>query len=373
MITNPSSARVPGRSDAGYSLVELLIATLILTTIMGATMTGLSDAIRANETVVHITSLNNTLRSGMDLIVRDLLQTGSGLPTSHTILIPSSGSAATMRRPGPPGTAYTSNAGDLNIAAVIPGPGLGPTINGVPTDTITVLTADNNFSEVAVSAVMPTYVDVVAGVNIGTGIDRVTPGQLIMITKQSLTTLVQVTAVNASARRITFADNDSLRLNQSAVGIVGNLRALNAAAPASPVSAAAAATFLTRVRMITYYLDDTTRPGHPRLVRRINNGHPTTFDNTLGTAVALDVENLQFSYDLNNGSTNPGNVEFVALDLTTAGACAPAACSPTQIRKVNITLGARSSNANVPDAKVHRNVLTSQVSLRGMAFVNEYQ
>ena len=52
-------------------------------------------------------------------------------------------------------------------------------------------------------------------------------------------------------------------------------------------------TNITRMRMITYYLDATIDARHPRLGRRINNGHPTTFNNTLGTAVAMDVENMQ--------------------------------------------------------------------------------
>ena len=160
-------------------------------------------------------------------------------------------------------------------------------------------------------------------------------------------------------------------LNQTGAGIVGNLEALNAVSPTG--AAAPAATRVTRVRLITYYLDDTTSPGHPRLVRRINNGHETSFDNALGTAVAFDVENLRFSYDLNDGGTNPGGVRFVAADLTTSGACAPSECSPTQIRKVNVTLATRSQNATVPQSRVHRNTLTSQVALRGMALVNDYQ
>jgi type II secretory pathway pseudopilin PulG len=358
---------------AGYSLVEMLIAVLVLTTVMGAAMTALTDAVRANEAVVHATALNNTLRSGMDLIVRDLLQTGSGLPTGHVIQIPSGGTATAMRRPGPPGTAYASAAGDLTVAAVIPGPGRGPTINGVATDTITILTADNNFTDVKLSAVSPTTVDVVASVNIGAGVDRVSPGQLMMVRKQSMTTLVQVTSIDAATRRLTFGSPDSLNLNQSAVGISGNLRAITLTAPTSPAAAAADATTITRVRMVSYYLDNTTSPGHPRLVRRINNGDHQTFNNTLGTAVALDVENLQFSYDLNNGANNPGNVRFVGNDLIADGTCGDSPCSPTQIRKVNVLLAARSSNSGVPRAKVYRNMLTSQVSLRGMAFVNEYQ
>ena len=135
--------------------------------------------------------------------------------------------------------------------------------------------------------------------------------------------------------------------------------------------------------MISYYLDNTTTPGRPRLVRRINNGHETipgagapAFDNTLGTAVALDIENLRFTYDLTDGATNPGGVRFIAADLTTGGACAPGACFLTQIRKVNVLLTARSENAKNPanaQSRAYRNTLNSQVALRGMALVNEYQ
>jgi hypothetical protein len=177
--------------------------------------------------------------------------------------------------------------------------------------------------------------------------------------------------VNPGTRQITFATGDSLSLNQVGGGIVGNLAALNAQAPSG--GAAPAATRVSRVRMITYYLDNTTSPGRPRLVRRVNNGDEWTFNNTLGTAVALDVENLRFSYDINDGAGNPANVRFVPDDYTDSGACAPDACSPTQIRKINVTLTARSQNATDPHARVHRNTLSSQIALRGMALVNEYQ
>jgi hypothetical protein len=355
-------------AEVGYSLIELLVAMALTTVIMGATLAGLSDAMRATDVVVQITSMNNGLRAGMDLMVRDLVQAGSGLPAGHIILTASGGSL--IRRPGPPATAYTAAAGDLSIPAVITGAGLGPIINGVATDTITILTADNTFTDIGLTAVTSDSVDVAAAVNIGAGIDRVIPGQLMMVLKGTGTTLVQVTAVDAGARRITFAVGDSLNLNQTALAVVGNLRSLNLLAPTG--AAAPAATRVTRVRMISYYLDNTTSPGRPRLVRRINNGHATTFDNRLGTAVALDIENLRFTYDLNDGATNPGGVRFAPVDLTTTGACAPGACSPTQIHKVNVTLTARSQNATVPGARAHRNTLMSQVALRGMALVNRY-
>ncbi len=160
-------------------MIELLIAMGITTAIMGATLGGLSDVMRSNDMVVRVTGMNNGLRAGMDLMIRDLLQAGAGLPKGHVISTPSGGGVL-IRRPGPPGTAYTFAAGP-NIPAVIPGFGLGPTINGVATDMITILTADNNFIDVGVAAVSSTSVDVVASVNIGTGVDRVSPGQLMMV------------------------------------------------------------------------------------------------------------------------------------------------------------------------------------------------
>lgn len=369
IITIARSIRDGASDQAGYSLVELLVAMGITTVIIGTTLAGLSDAIRANDAVVQITTMNNGLRAGLDLMVRDLLQAGAGLPKGSVILTPSGGSL--IRRPGPPGTAYTNAASDLDIPAVIPGAALGPTINGTATDMITILTADNNFTDVGLTAVTSTSVDVDPSVNIGSGIDRVIPGQLMMVYKGSATTLAQVTAVNAGAGRISFDPGDSLNLNQTASGVVGNLESLNAQPPTG--AAAPAATRITRIRMISYYLDNTTSPGYPRLVRRINNGHETNFDNTLGTAVAFDIENLRFTYDLTDGVTNPTGVRFVPDDLTTGGACAPDECFPTQIRKVNVTLTARSRNARIRQARVYRNTLSSQVALRSMALVNEYQ
>ncbi|HWN86506.1 MAG TPA: hypothetical protein VNN99_15185, partial [Vicinamibacterales bacterium] len=64
-------------SDAGYSLAEFLISMGIMTVVMGATMGGLADIVKGNDAVLQMTGMNTSLRAGMDLIVRDLLQVGS--------------------------------------------------------------------------------------------------------------------------------------------------------------------------------------------------------------------------------------------------------------------------------------------------------
>jgi hypothetical protein len=244
----------------------------------------------------------------------------------------------------------------------------GPTINGVPTDVLSVLMADNAFLDIGLTAVADSSVVVAAGPVLDAGPDRVTPGQLMLISKGSFNTLVQVTAVDVPARRLTFADGDSMRLNQS-LAETGTLVALNAQDPVD----AAASTRISRLRLITNYLDATTDASHPRLVRRVNSGHPTAFDNTLGTAVAIDVLNLQFSYDVSNGTGNPGNVEMVAADMVAGGSCGAAACARTQIRKVNVMLMSQSPHQTAARTSFLSNTLESQVSLRAMAFVDRYR
>jgi hypothetical protein len=175
-----------------------------------------------------------------------------------------------------------------------------------------------------------------------------------------------------------FDAGDSLNLNQQGAADGSAFELRNTApvdvAPVAP--AVTVSTQATRVRMISYYIDNVTNPLRPRLVRRINNGGgtgATTFNNLLGTAVAFDVDNLQITYDLADGALNPTNVKMVAADFTTAGRCAPSACSRNQIRKINILLSARSRLPLKAMGQYLYNRLQTQVSLRSLSFVDKYR
>jgi Tfp pilus assembly protein PilW len=148
MIIHPAVRSRRGDA-AGFSIIELLISMGIMVTVMGATMTAMMHAMRANETAVSVTAMNSHLRTGMDLIIRDMLQVGSGLPTGHFILIPSGAGALQINMPGPPATTFQSAVGDTDLNAVNPGTGLGPTVAGVATDMITVLAADSTFNDIS--------------------------------------------------------------------------------------------------------------------------------------------------------------------------------------------------------------------------------
>jgi prepilin-type N-terminal cleavage/methylation domain-containing protein len=373
----------PNPGEAGFSLVELLVAMVIVLAIMGATLTSLKNAYRANESAKSVTSVNNNLRIGIDLMVRDLIQVGQGLPGAGTVQVPNGTGALQIQRPHPQGSTCTAwPAGTETISAVTPGPGCGPTINNVATDMVTTLAVDSSLEMVPVqsfndtdSATSTTATSAVIAIPAASaGGSPVRVGDLIMFRKNSTSALVYVTAVTTVSasggnQTFTFASGtaDPMNLNQSATALNGTVDDLATMPPTTANSANA-----SRVRMISYYLDDTLDATTPRLVRHMGWGDPTVVLNLRGMTVAFGIDNLLFSYDIRDSATNPSNVRMVAADLLTSGACNPNVCSPSQIRKVNVYLAARSARVGQETQRFTRNSLNTQVSLRSLALVDRY-
>lgn len=398
--TVPSRVRVVRgrrrRGDGGFTLIELLVTMAITTVILGATMAAMNDAIKATESAQLVTGLNNGLRTAMDLMVRDMLQVGQGLPSGRVVMVPSGAGAVPMQLPGPVGSNFQLDGPSFcppdtficsQVSAVIPGPGRGPEIiPGQPTDMISTLSADSAFDQVPLTAFAADGSSVTValpansprGINITNGgADDLNSGDLLMLVRGSSSALVQITRV--VNQQVFFDVGDSLSLNQLGPLLGGTAFELRNEPTVDPVSGCCVSTTATRVRLIAYYADTTTDPLRPRLVRRINNGSggtaATVFDNSLGTVVAFDIENLTISYDLAapDGVNNPTNVRMNDADLDGTGACAPEPCSANQIRKVNIVLAGRSRRAMRGTNQFFRNRLTTQVSLRSLSFVDRYQ
>jgi len=416
-----SAVRPDAGRQRGFTLVELLVAMAITTIILGTTMMAMNDAIKATDSAAQISDLNNGLRTAMDMMVRDALQVGQGLPTGRTIGLPYGNNSSPMQLPGPIDSNFQLDGPSFcppdpndvtpdfvceQITAVVPGPGRGPVLteDGQPTDMITMVEADSAFDQVPLTAfgangasITVALPDLVApidngksprGLNITNGgADDIDAGDLIMLTKGSTSVLVQVTRQPvANSQQIFFDTADSLGLNQQGVSsLVGGVTVWNPSGTAAelrmqaPADTAAGTngliqTIATRIRLITYYLDVTTDPRRPRLIRRMNNGHPTNFDNALGTVVAFDVENLQISYDLTDGVNRTlTNVRMDDADLDGSGRCNPRACSPNQVRKVNFVLTGRTRLPLRSTRQFAHKTLVTQVSLRSLAFVDRYR
>lgn len=369
--------------QSGFTLLELLVVMAIVLVIMGVTLTALSNSYRATESAKAITGLNNNLRIGIDQMVKDFIQVGQGMPTGRVVEVPNGAGALQIQRPHPDGSTCTDWPDTTTeLPALTPGPGCGPDVDGVATDIVTVLAGDSSVDHVPLTAInMVGHAVTIAdsgagGIDISDGdADDIRVGDLIMLTKDNASTLLYVTAVDGM-QTITFGTGDPMNLNQydTTLAMTGTLNQLNAVAPAGEVSAALGGPTATRMRMVTYYLDTSLTPGTPRLMRHLNWGDPALPLNQRSRTAALDLENLQFSYDLVDGSsTTLSNVRLTDTDLTTAGACTPAACSPNQVRKVNVFVSARSTRRYSQTNRFFRNALTTQVSLRSLALVDRYE
>ena len=121
--------------------------------------------------------------------------------------------------------------------------------------------------------------------------------------------------------------------------------------------------------MVTYFVDVTTDPTTPRLVRVIGGGQ--------ANAVGLGVQALSFTFDIADGSGNPASVRMNNADMGGTGGCDPDPCSVNQIRKINIMLSMRAGHGvpgqSIENGRQSQNTLYSQVSLRSMAFVDRYR
>jgi type II secretory pathway pseudopilin PulG len=379
--------------EAGFSLPEVMIAMLIMMIVMAGTFTAMTNAMDSERTARQITGMNNNLRASMDLIVRDMLQVGQGLPVGRRVGVPNGVGAARIARPGPAAAGACAGAvqfpDEPSLPALTVGPDLGPAVNGQCTDVVTTIAADGgnslslNVTSIAANGrsltVLPITVNRTDGGNISdvpdADGDNIRAGDLLMVTKGSTSVLMQVTAV--AGQLVTFGTGaaDPLGLNQFDVptGMLGTINRLKAEGTVdndAPVLVGgnptpSPGTGAARVRMVTYFINTAIDPANPRLMRVVNGGVPN--------AVAFDVQAMRLTYDLADGAVNPAGARMTTADLTTvAGACAPSTCSENQIKKVNIVLALRSSGRSRQTNDFFRNTLFTQVSLRNLAFVDEY-
>ena len=338
----------PDTTDAGFSLGEAMIALVLTLIVVTGAIETLTRSVTLTGTSRVMSETNHGLQAGMSLMVRDVMQTGQGIPLGG-IPIPNGVGALPVFRPGPTGGMTFGTAEVLN--ALTPGDALGPTVAAQASDIVSVLYADQtlNISQMTLNAIAAdgSTMTVNAATPV-TGVGGLQAGDLILFTN-ALGSALQMVTSTPTTQTVLFGNdaNDTMRINQRGAesGSIMNLQSSPGVFP--PTTA-------TRVLLITYYLDTVTDPTLPRLVRRINMG------NTL--AIALGAEDVQITYDLVDGVTNP-----------TAVSMPPGGNSSSQIRKVNLTLAARSKEVNPQTKQYYRNQMSTQVGLRSLSFVDRYQ
>jgi hypothetical protein len=237
------------------------------------------------------------------------------------------------------------------LPAICPGDSLGPRVNNVPTDIVSVLYADATLllNEYPLTSILSdgSRMTVDSRTVLNDPRTGLRPGDLILFSNSVGNAIQTVTSVDG--RNVYFAAAESIdvfRFNQrtAASGSILQIRS----GTSFPTTSA------TRVAMVTYYLDTTTAAGQFRLMRQ-EGFQPARL-------IGVGIENVQFTYDIVDGSTNPTNQ---------VSALAPN--SPSQIRKVNVFLASRSEQRLRQTGRQVRSSISTQVTLRSMSFMDRYR
>src|SRR5467141_694376 len=152
------------KKRSGFTFVELLIGMAVTMVALAAAFVLFRDSTKANTNVTQASDMSDNMRAGLNLIVQDLIQTGTGIPTGG-ITIPNStatkGCNTVARRVNRPpavlkltfdGPNSTNIGCNVILPAVEPGNGLGPKVtspdgtSSLATDVITIMYADNTLA-----------------------------------------------------------------------------------------------------------------------------------------------------------------------------------------------------------------------------------
>jgi len=381
----------------GFSLIEMLVSIVVLLIVVSTATLMLLQAQHATDGVALMANTQENLRAGMRFITRDLAQAGEGVPPAGISLPNTAAGVSSVNRPGTATTFLQPNGVSYTLLPVVtPGSAIGqpaksvnPKNNavlvGVNTDVINILYADNTLIDAAGHSLNSYPVvqsapatPVCAGAINATGLTvtlapgcftmpgtptPISVGNLILFTNQNGTALEYVTGV--AGQTITFAAGDPAKLNQTGLanGTVANLKSGGVFPP----------TTIQRVWMVTYYIDSTTNPSKPQLVRQVNYpNYPTPAAQTNPPQQIGDcIENLTFSYDITNSTAPVGDYPIGPGDAPQPD---PRYDSPAQIRAVNVFLAGRSEYPYQGSVtpQYFRNNLWTQVSLRSMSFQNQF-
>lgn len=365
------------RHQHGFTIVELLIAIAVTLIVMTATMMIYQRSVQVAGVVENRAEMQAELRAAAQQISIDLNQAGTGIPIGG-IPLPSAASGGSNPLIGcDSATCYiTASLTGGVLYKVIPEDGIGPTTTE-PTDAIVIVYLEpvaTNPNDPNASGTAPnwssyttqtitddgTVLTMPAGTTpaINDPVYGLVIGDLLLLQTGSGAALGVVTNYDGTANTITFAPMDPLNINQPTAP-VGNIASLKInPKPASPPDFPSVT--VSRIMMVTYFIQPVSTPNGQdyRLMRQVDARTPTP--------VAEHIEDLQFTYDVFDDSS-----DTVTVNLPNAATGTPPTSKPNQIRKINMTITARSSRVNA-QGNYDRLTITTSIGPQNLSFHEKY-
>lgn len=285
-------------SQAGFSLLEMIIAVACLVVVTTAIAALLRDTMKVTTATYEITDAQENLRIAQEYINRDLMNAGDGLKSISTIRVPTTFVQNYITLNPISDTSMpsgTTNLGiitsDNNIPANTSVTGASPaTTVRTGSDRQTILEIDPGFTPIALNGTQSAINSSGSTITVSAAdIGKFAVGEVYFVTSSLGGTFVTITAKNSSTRVLTCANGDTLGLNLTGTG--GHLRTIS--------NSGNLATSLMRMRIIHYYIT-----ASKLLMRREIGVKGATFRDSI---IAEHVLNIQLNYSLNIVDSN-GNI-----------------------------------------------------------------
>ncbi len=338
-------------AQAGFTVVEMIIAVTVMAIIAGAVFALMRDSMRVASTTYELTDAQQSLRTAQEYINRDLMNAGDALTSINNIKVPRNFvtnylTVAPVADPSTPGyvnLALLTSDNDAPAGTVVLG-ATPTTLHSNPqTDRITILQIDPSFTPVALAA---TAINLNGNQITVTSTAPYRVGEVYFLTSSVGGVFGTITGLPSGPPRITFNNGDALGLNVSGVG--GQINTISASRTLP--------TSLMRVKIIHYYVTSAAL-----LMRRVFGVRGTSYSDSL---IAEHVIGLQFRYFLSLRDAG-GNVMQPVEQLTTS-------TQQVAINQVEVSVAVETPHALQTGARQPLSMTTS-TSVRNMQFKTALQ
>lgn len=339
------------KGQAGFSVVEMIVAITIMAVIAGAVFSLMRDSLKVASTTYELTDAQESLRTAQEYINRDLMNAGDALTSINNIKAPRTFvskylTVAPVDNPSTPGyvnLALLTSDNDAPASTIVLGTTPAATLRSGPvSDRITILQIDPSFTPVALAA------NAINGGGNQISVGSATPykvGEVYFLTSSIGGVFGTITNITGTPRLV-FNNGDTLGLNVSGAG--GQIGAISAGGTLP--------TSLMRVKIIHYYL---TSAG--MLMRRVFGVRGASYTDSL---IAEHVISLQFRYFLSLRDAS-GNVVQPVTQLIDS-------TQQVSINQVEVTVAVETPHALQNGLRQPLSMTTS-TSVRNMQFKGALQ
>ena len=218
------------RGEQGFSMVEVLIAIVVLTIVTGAIFALLRDSMKTSHATLELTDAQESARTGQEYITRDLVNTGDGLNSINNINVPVDFvtnylTHSPVTDASPPGLVNLGLiTADNNVPAntLVLGTAPAVQVRSTPylTDRLTILQMERSevFTPITISAGDLTPVDGNAKISTA-DVNRFSVGEIYFITSANGAVFATITGKlgeGTPTPRLVFATGDTFGLNSFA-------------------------------------------------------------------------------------------------------------------------------------------------------------